>query len=80
MRHRFRRSEVVLRGPRNDLIIGPRSSRAVRSASRLRADYESGNEKGQRARRRRFSGGGPGQGDGTLSLIHISEPTRLALI
>eukprot|EP00969_Alexandrium_andersonii_P088209 3889981-Alexandrium_andersonii.AAC.1 len=31
MQHRFRRSELELRGPRKGLKIGPRSSRGVRS-------------------------------------------------
>eukprot|EP00969_Alexandrium_andersonii_P174463 7713710-Alexandrium_andersonii.AAC.1 len=35
MKNRFRRSELELRGPRNDLRIGPRSSRGVRSAAFL---------------------------------------------
>eukprot|EP00969_Alexandrium_andersonii_P147785 6534063-Alexandrium_andersonii.AAC.1 len=32
LQNRFRRSKFELRGPRNDLEIGPRSSRWVRSA------------------------------------------------
>eukprot|EP00969_Alexandrium_andersonii_P191080 8440633-Alexandrium_andersonii.AAC.1 len=35
MQHRFRHSELELRGPRNGLKISPRSSRRVRSAPRF---------------------------------------------
>eukprot|EP00975_Prorocentrum_lima_P060209 12627576-Prorocentrum_lima.AAC.1 len=44
MQHRFRRSNLELRGPKRGLKISPRSFRGVHSAQCFRGDSESATE------------------------------------